>query len=649
MCPAAFTDAQAQTTSKSSLSAAAAKKKSPATTPGKSAPTKKPVAKPAVAKASAAAKPKAVAKNTVKAAEKTGTSSKKARTESAASTKKTPGKAVAASTKTSPKTAKPVKPVPDKAVAASSSGKKKPSSAAASPAAKNGRPAATAKAAEKENSGKKKSSSPAEPAAAGKNGSAAVAAGPVMPPVFVPAGAGLRLFGMPTGLPVGLNPASLLASLAAARMPEAPASKSAAPVFVKSKAHSPSPLIDAGTAKAAMEATAKTQSAFRPAVVEVPRKLSPVGQAKPDSLSSAAGPGESGPVAFVTKASPRASSVRLDDFWGFGEFLSPRTASFSLKASESTRQRAGEVTKASNSSVKRGEPAPAPAARSAPKLASSPIPAPPAASPVPVKPPSAMVTGKPVPEAAVAVVAAALPAVADPAGNVKPQSPATKGGPVLASNPPVSKKSQEPEKAFTENEGEDLSERERAFVLSLSQAANRVAASHENHPQEVSETRSEGPRSVPTSALAEKLPETLPVFAAPASGKVDIQSVDQTEHDQANNKVIYTGKVELNSSSVRLRGDRVEVFMKKGGGIERLAASGHVLLRTQATEHGPGRMASAGHADYNLTTGEITLKDSPKVQEEGKSHVSTAPTTVMVLKADGRILTDGPNRTLIGN
>jgi hypothetical protein len=60
-------------------------------------------------------------------------------------------------------------------------------------------------------------------------------------------------------------------------------------------------------------------------------------------------------------------------------------------------------------------------------------------------------------------------------------------------------------------------------------------------------------------------------------------------------------------------------------------------------------MASAGKAVYDLTTGEITLSDWPKIQGDSKSHASTSATTVMVLKADGRALTQGPNRTLISN
>ncbi len=190
---------------------------------------------------------------------------------------------------------------------------------------------------------------------------------------------------------------------------------------------------------------------------------------------------------------------------------------------------------------------------------------------------------------------------------------------------------------------EDLSERERAFIRSLSEAVGSVTAS--SSPSATPET----PPPTLISAPAEKLPDQLPSFEAPATGKIDIQSDRQADHDEANHKVIYTGTVELNSAALRLRAERVEVFMKKtGSGIERVEASGNVLLRTQDTSQGPGQMASAGRATYHLQSGEIALADWPKIQETTKSHLATASSTKMVLFTDGRHRTDGPNRTILG-
>jgi hypothetical protein len=59
-------------------------------------------------------------------------------------------------------------------------------------------------------------------------------------------------------------------------------------------------------------------------------------------------------------------------------------------------------------------------------------------------------------------------------------------------------------------------------------------------------------------------------------------------------------------------------------------------------------MASASRVGYRVKTGEISLSDWPKIQETGKSQTSTDPSTKMVRFADGRLRTDGSNRTIPG-
>jgi lipopolysaccharide transport protein LptA len=289
----------------------------------------------------------------------------------------------------------------------------------------------------------------------------------------------------------------------------------------------------------------------------------------------------------------------------------------------------------------------------------------------------------------------ALPAP-ELAVNTPPEAPPTETKPSQEIEPPLpteavpsdySSLEQEITKTTDEN---DLSERERAFVRSLAEAAGNVTTASgqlntelpstiataataviDQIPAEtvstfrsvaatakkaakkiVTDPAPELPMEISTDLMPanpEKMPDRLPDFDAPASGKIDVQSDRQADYDQANNKVIFTGKVELNSAAMRLRAERVEVFMKKGGGgMERVEATGNVLMRTQDTANGPGQMASAGRASYNLKTGEITLSDWPKIQETGKAHISTDPSTKMYMFTDGRLRTDGPNRTIIG-
>lgn len=436
--------------------------------------------------------------------------------------------------------------------------------------------------------------------------------------IFVPADLGQRFFGMPTGLPSALTFVSLMVDSTA------PRTFSASNPGVAPQKRPVAPM-DAMAAQAAMEASAKKQSTFRPAPASVSDRFS-MPDDKTGPVAASAGPDRRQAADFVTKAAPLPPAIPTDDFSGLGDFLHSRPASLTLKggpdgASGSaghTGRDAGGTTVA-NPSARQG-----------------------AHKPEAVKPPAtAAVTAPPVPVRA--TTPASVPAKVEVKAPAVPATvpvffkPAGNAASAAASPPPP--------------HGE-------VFARSLALAATRVSGSASPEPA----AEPALPRSVPTSAVlplkventfTEKLPESLPAFDEPATGSVEIQSAGRTEHDQRNNKVIYTGRVELNDKVVHLRGDRVEVFLKKNGnGIERLEASGHVMLRTLSARPGSGRMASAGRVIYHPATGEITLREKPEVREGGKggkSHVSTSPSTIMVIKSDGRILTEGPNRTLIAN
>lgn len=742
LCPVALSGARAETASRSgsqssSTQRAEAAKKKPAAKP---ADAKKPAASASTAASakskSAAQTSKPAAKATAKTPAKDSARDKdKDKDKSVASAKKpsatssadkTRDKAKTATASTSKPAAKPGKSPaktdkssPEKTVAKTPAGKKKPSAASddTPSTTKTGKPAsgqrasATAAAATKAG---KKSKAPAQDRDddqdTGDNSvvirladeSSSFPDGnlpPAPPPLFVPTGLGLRLFGMPTGLPDIQSPTTTLLNMA---MLKTPANSRTTNTAAAPKATGPAPaakpaasvkLIDPAAAKAAMQAVARKQSAFRPALADAAARRSSLPAVEENAAPSLAY--LTGPVAFVTKGEPPLAAGTADNFWGSsGDWLFSHTpAAASSKAPKG--KTAGSM--ASGTSAKTGAVSPLQAqAKSRPLPAAVPVPA--AATP-----PPAAAADRPEPLAQAPTLS-------------RPEMPAA-----LA-------------KAAAVNREGDLSERERAFVRSLTEAADRVDHSHQpgGAPDSADSRAGSQPaaassavtgtggraRSIPVSATvssksgavsgtagfiltgggneagpsagqsspapastkaaaghnlpalhladaetasgiqhspdsaatpADRLPETLPAFASPATGKVDIQSEGQTEYDQAANKVIYTGKVELNSRAVRLRGDRVEVFLKQGGCIERLEASGHVVLRTQATAKSSGHMASAGHAAYNLTTGEITLSDWPKIQGDSKSHVSTAASTTMVLKADGRALTNGPNRTLISN
>ncbi|MDB6133452.1 MAG: hypothetical protein JWM59_1695 [Verrucomicrobiales bacterium] len=629
--------AQGQSASKPVVSgnSSGSSKKGTAAKPG----TLKPAApKKTAAKSSPTAKapgskekgqPKAVVKVPAKPApgkDKALTTAKKSKP-AAPAAGKSPGKTVAANSKTLAKpSVKPAKSAPDKTQASAGTKKKSKPADNAPPAKTAG--AGTVAAGKKTGAGKGRSLASSGLVQTASNFTNADGdrndAGADSPNhdmfasrVFVPADLGQRFFGMPTGLPSALTFVSLMVDSTAPRTFSASNPDVAPP-------KRPVAPIDAMTARAAMAASAKKQSTFRPAPASVSDKFS-LPDDKPGPLPASVGSDRRQAADFVTKAAPLSPAMPSDDFSGLGDFLHSRTASLTLKGGpDGAPGSAGDAgrdagkTVVANPSARQGGNKPEAVKPPATAAASAP--------PVPAR------TAAPVLVAVQAPTApATIPVFLKPGGNA-----ASSSSP--AARPPA--------------------QREEVFARSLALAATRVS----ENPQLESAAEPVLSRSMPTSAVLplrventvmEKLPESLPAFDEPAIGSVDIQSAGRTEHDQKNNKVIYTGRVELNDKVVHLRGDRVEVFLKKtGNGIERLEASGHVMLRAQAGQPGSARMVSAGRVIYRPATGEITLREKPEVREGGKggrAHVSTSPSTVMVIKSDGRILTEGPNRTIIAN
>lgn len=718
MCPAALPSADAQTTPRygyqsrdGSESGTAKKAGSSKSGSSKTSGAGGDSTRKAGTSKADAAKSKTVAKTSTKPASKPAAktpdkevaANKKSKNPSAESSKKPDAKEQAANSKKDAKSGKSGKNAPEKAVAGNSSSRKKSGDAGNADSSKKSGNAATASA--KTSSGKTKSSNtqdgkPDKTRASGLASGSSSKSGSGFS-----TRTGLRLFGMPTGLPAaaGASAAMVADSGGSARFSQAGNGQKTT-LTTSTGAAAPAPLaplvpphLDVAAARAAMEATARKQSVFHPAVVAVPEKPA-IAATRPEPAPRPAAD-KSEPVAFVIKSSPVTTPPPADDSKGFGDYLFSRTIGASLRmAGDSHAAPAHGSPSADHSKINR-----TPAGREAPENLELPEPAltTPKALPVVAKAPASLPA---VPaEAAEPETKPAREAEPEPVNEkkappareqVKAEKPAS--APKLKEEPelPASEMPEELAKAPTEND-DSLSERERAFVQSLAKAAYKAADSGhlpEKHSEfahsiatsattvvEESRTEKVSTRSVPVSmvtaarekvkevkeakaalseglsndlmpATPDKIPESLPAFNGPATGKVDIQSVGKTDFDQANNKVIFTGKVELNCKTIRLRGDRVEVYMKKeGGGMERVEASGNVLMRTQATETGSGQMASAGHASYNLKTGEITLTEWPKIQEDGKSHVSTSASTKMYLKSDGSMVTDGPNRTLIAN
>lgn len=162
------------------------------------------------------------------------------------------------------------------------------------------------------------------------------------------------------------------------------------------------------------------------------------------------------------------------------------------------------------------------------------------------------------------------------------------------------------------------------------------------------------PETTGTDMTPPRPPELPPVLPTthvdPRLGRIDVQSDRQADFDEVNNRVIFTGKVELSSRTMQLRAKRVELQLGRNGtGMERVDASGEVVVRLQPDDAKQPTMASAGRVSYRPQTGELALFDWPKIQQGERSHIATGAETTMTLHTDGRMNTDGPNRTLIAH
>lgn len=149
-----------------------------------------------------------------------------------------------------------------------------------------------------------------------------------------------------------------------------------------------------------------------------------------------------------------------------------------------------------------------------------------------------------------------------------------------------------------------------------------------------------------TPRRAENLPRKAPARTPTKLGAIDVVSDGRTDYDEKNSSVLFSDEVQLSTKRFRLRADKLTVKMKPGTQeLESAVATGEVLVE-MTPEKGEPAFAQAGKAIYNPVTGEIRLTDWPKIQESTKSHIATEAGTVMYLYTDGRMRTEGANRTI---
>ena len=88
------------------------------------------------------------------------------------------------------------------------------------------------------------------------------------------------------------------------------------------------------------------------------------------------------------------------------------------------------------------------------------------------------------------------------------------------------------------------------------------------------------------------------------------------------------------------------------GGIDHAIAAGHVIIIQKRPPAKPGEepkisIGRAAEADFDNKTGDMLLRGTPSVEQNGNTHVALSPSTTMTLHKDNSMTTVGPSRTVI--
>lgn len=137
----------------------------------------------------------------------------------------------------------------------------------------------------------------------------------------------------------------------------------------------------------------------------------------------------------------------------------------------------------------------------------------------------------------------------------------------------------------------------------------------------------------------------------PKGAKTEITAEESATFDNDKNLAVFTGKVVVVDPQFRLFCDKLNVYLNpERKGLDRAEAVGNVtIIQENVDEKGDvvKSIGRAGKALFEPGTGDITLTESPQIQQGINNHVAATPETVMILNRQGRLTTNGKSRTTI--
>jgi len=137
----------------------------------------------------------------------------------------------------------------------------------------------------------------------------------------------------------------------------------------------------------------------------------------------------------------------------------------------------------------------------------------------------------------------------------------------------------------------------------------------------------------------------------PAGAQTEITAQKEATFNNAENMATFAGSVVVKDPQFTLYCDRLIVYMNENRkGLRIVEALGNVTIvqETKDEKGNPSKsIGRSGKALFNPATGDITLTESPQIQQGINNHIAVNPATVMILNRVGRLSTQGSSRTVI--
>lgn len=137
----------------------------------------------------------------------------------------------------------------------------------------------------------------------------------------------------------------------------------------------------------------------------------------------------------------------------------------------------------------------------------------------------------------------------------------------------------------------------------------------------------------------------------PAGAQTEITAQKEATFNNEENMATFTGKVVVKDPQFTLFCEHLIVYMNENRkGLRLVEAVGDVVIVQENVDEKGNPTKSVGRSGkalFNPNSGDITLTESPQIQQGINNHISVSPATVMILNRAGRLTTQGSSRTVI--